>query len=164
MALETNRKTLRNDRAVASASKSLADQQNLENGETYSEDENGVGTGTAPADRYNDATITVPTGLQPDASRDPESAELRIGAEQFDGTVNLNNAFGSTIGNGDGEQSTATDPMSLAGTNPAGRRGGGFKIENTLDTLGGSVDQVTTSEETNINWGGDLQPQDTSTG
>ena len=106
MALETNRKTLRNDRAVASASQSLANQQNLENGETYSEDENGVGTwtaGTTPADRYNDATITVPTGLQPDASRDPESAELRIGAEQFDGTVNLNNAFGSMIGNGDGE-------------------------------------------------------------
>ncbi len=116
---------MRNDRAVASASQSLSDQQNLENGETYSEDENGVGTwilGTVPADRYNDATITVPESLQPDASRDPESAELRVGAEQFDGAVNLNNAFGSTIGNGDGEQSTATDPTSLAGINPAGRR------------------------------------------
>jgi len=109
MALETNRKTLRNDRAVASASQSLSDQQNLENGETYSEDENGVGTWTAPADRYNDATITVPESLQPDASRDPESAELRIGAEQFDGTVNLNNAFGSMIGNGDGEEVHFTD-------------------------------------------------------
>ncbi len=69
--------------------------------ETYSEDANGVGVwtaGTAPADRYNEVTITVPTGLKPDASRDPESAELRVAAEQFDGTINLNNAFGSDVG------------------------------------------------------------------
>ncbi len=86
---------MRNDREVASASQSLSDQQNLENGETYSEDANGVGVwtaGTAPADRYNEVTITAPGSLKPDASRDPESAELRVAAEQFDGTINLNNA------------------------------------------------------------------------
>ncbi|MBL4886205.1 MAG: hypothetical protein JKY95_16940, partial [Planctomycetaceae bacterium] len=151
---------------MASSAKSLVDQQHVEDGESYSEDVNGVGTwtlGTAPQDRYNDTVITQPTALAANTSGDPESASLRVGAEQFEGGVNLKNAFGSSIGNGDGQQSSTTEIMSMATVDPAAKRGATFNIENGIDSLGGSLDQVSTVSELGINWGGDLTNQQTST-
>ncbi|WP_245537993.1 hypothetical protein [Rubinisphaera brasiliensis] len=91
---ETARVTLRTDRAAASAAEAFTEQQNLENGHEYGDEYYD------DHDPYQNVTVDLPTGLNYDNSRDPESVSHTLDDDPFSGQFSLGGTFGSQIGGG----------------------------------------------------------------
>ncbi|MCG6158092.1 hypothetical protein [Rubinisphaera margarita] len=160
-AVEDERKLLRSTRASDQADQAIYSQQQREAGYEWVVDENGDGSwvfASDPAERYQSSTVSTPTELTPDRASDPTWGEENLDEAAFAAEYNLNGAFGSRLGNGEG-----IEEIGLTEGNPGTMRGQGFDRENAFAVIGRSQNQAN-SNPVNVAWGGNLRNQNTNGG
>jgi len=157
---ETARVTLRTDRAATSAADALTEQQNLENGHEYGDEYYD------DYDRYQNATVDLPTSLNYDGSSDPDGVSHTLDDDHFSGQFSLGGTFGSQIGGGPDstdEYGTYYDEYTqyeLTGQRADQVRGSGFSANNPLGALGRSDAQINGTQT--VNWGNSPRNQQTN--
>ncbi|MCG6158094.1 Hint domain-containing protein [Rubinisphaera margarita] len=159
--VEDERELLRSTRASDQADQAIYSQQQREAGYEWVIDENGDGSwvfASDPAERYQSSTVSTPTELTPDRASDPTWGEENLDEAAFAAEYNLNGAFGSRLGNGEG-----IEEIGLTEGNPGTMRGQGFERENAFAAIGRSQNQAN-SNPVNVAWDGNLRNQNTNGG